>query len=324
MLRKYIKNIFKKKRPCFKSYPLNKEIFWNKGFAMLCDHYEFGDINFENYNNIKKGDIVWVRGDNLKIFFDHKFDQIKEPFILVSANSTLSLPKEILSTEIIEKINSPKILHWFCQNCSNITNPKISHLPLGLDFHSQYEKTSWRYKTILTPLEQEKLLLGSRNLTIENKINLVYADFHFNNSTKLLIRRDDSIKIDRKAIYKDLKNNPAVYFEKKRIPRNALWKEMAKYRFIISPHGSGLDCHRTWEALVLGSYVIVEKSALDPLYKNLPVVIVDDFKEITKDNLNIWFNQFQKEYNYNHYYQYLTYDYWINKIKEKQRSFLAI
>jgi hypothetical protein len=154
-------------------------------------------------------------------------------------------------------------------------------------------------------------------LAPKQKLNLAYADFQFNNSTRLLKKRDPKIKKDRKEIFKQLKNNSAVKFQTRRLNRDALWAEMAKYDFIISPHGSGLDCHRTWEALVLGSFVIVEKSVLDPLYQGLPVKIVDDFAQITSRDLATWKSEFQQNHKYQDYFHLLTNNYWIKKIREK-------
>ena len=58
---------------------------------------------------------------------------------------------------------------------------------------------------------------------------------------------------------------------------------MIKYRFIISPHGNGLDCHRTWEALALGCYPIIKSSPLDCMFEGLPVIIVNNWNEVTPD-----------------------------------------
>jgi hypothetical protein len=76
--------------------------------------------------------------------------------------------------------------------------------------------------------------------------------------------------------------------------------------------GHGMDCHRTWEALMLGSVVIVKKSQLDSLYEDLPVLIVNDWDEITQELLNTTLLSFKdKTFNYDK----LTLKYWINKIK---------
>ena len=55
---------------------------------------------------------------------------------------------------------------------------------------------------------------------------------------------------------------------------------MIKYKWIISPHGNGLDCHRTYEAIALGCIPIVKTSTLDILYKDMPIIIVDNWSQI--------------------------------------------
>ena len=72
-----------------------------------------------------------------------------------------------------------------------------------------------------------------------------------------------------------------------RVTPKELWKKYANdHTFIISTHGNGLDCHRTWEILLLGGIVITKKSSLDPMFKDLPVVLVDDWDEC-KDYNNL-------------------------------------
>jgi hypothetical protein len=80
----------------------------------------------------------------------------------------------------------------------------------------------------------------------------------------------------------------------------------------LSPIGHGLDCHRTWEALILGSIPIVKSSPLDSLYDGLPVLIINDWREISKDLLKDTINKF-KQIDFN--YDKITSKYWINKIR---------
>ena len=60
-------------------------------------------------------------------------------------------------------------------------------------------------------------------------------------------------------------------------------KELRKNRFVVSPPGNGLDSHSTWEALLVGCIPIVASSALDPVYEDLPVWKVNDWRDVTDD-----------------------------------------
>ena len=48
-------------------------------------------------------------------------------------------------------------------------------------------------------------------------------------------------------------------------------------RYVISPPGNGPDCHRTWEAMYLGSIPIVLKSSWPFNHLDLPVLAVNDW-----------------------------------------------
>ena len=51
---------------------------------------------------------------------------------------------------------------------------------------------------------------------------------------------------------------------------------------MVSTHGNGLDCHRTWEMLFYGMIPIVKTSSLDVLYRNLSVVVVSEWSRCVK------------------------------------------
>jgi len=65
------------------------------------------------------------------------------------------------------------------------------------------------------------------------------------------------------------------------IPRIETWKNMTEYTFVLSPFGNGLDCHRTWEALLCGCIPIVRTNVFNELFEGLPVLIVENWKDIT-------------------------------------------
>jgi hypothetical protein len=77
------------------------------------------------------------------------------------------------------------------------------------------------------------------------------------------------------------------------VSQGEIWRRYASYPFVVSAAGNGLDCHRTWELLYLGSIVITKNSPLDPLFEGFPVVTIDDWSEVAdKDNLAKWLQQY--------------------------------
>jgi hypothetical protein len=60
---------------------------------------------------------------------------------------------------------------------------------------------------------------------------------------------------------------------------------IADHFFVLSPPGNGVDCHRTWEVLYAGRVPILLRGPYTALYRDLPVLLVDDWSEVTERRL---------------------------------------
>ena len=88
---------------------------------------------------------------------------------------------------------------------------------------------------------------------------------------------------------------------------------MRNSQYIISDRGRGFECHRTWEALALGVVPIIKTSVNDILFKDMPVLIVESYKEISDNLLN-------KNYTFDNLnLKKITLEYWVDIIKQKKR-----
>jgi hypothetical protein len=112
-----------------------------------------------------------------------------------------------------------------------------------------------------------------------------------------------------------------------KIPK--IYKRNRQYPFWLSPRGNGLDCHRTWEALYLDIIPIVWNSSLNILYENLPVIIINDHKELNEKFLYDKFNEIsEKKLSQTKSYQYekLRHAYWrqliLNKSRYKEKKYI--
>lgn len=59
----------------------------------------------------------------------------------------------------------------------------------------------------------------------------------------------------------------------------AYLRGLASSYFCIAPRGHGIDTHRTWEALALGTVPIVTRTPLTDQHPDLPFVVLDDWSE---------------------------------------------
>ena len=83
-----------------------------------------------------------------------------------------------------------------------------------------------------------------------------------------------------------------------------------EHKFVLSPRGNGLDCHRTWEVLMLKRIPVIKREgSMEHLYKNMPVLFVDDWTDLNQINLDEVYSEFFFDDQ-----DYLTLNYWKNKL----------
>ncbi|HKO53540.1 MAG TPA: hypothetical protein VJV79_37785 [Polyangiaceae bacterium] len=295
---------------------------WSRGLALLCDHNGGGDfvkrqrggrdpLRFDPalFDHVKDGDLVWMRMIALSQFMAEALPRIRARFALVSGDEDWGIPAGFPGSQ--QLLADPRVVCWFTQNYDGSDpNRKLMPLPIGLDFHTISNGRKWGHWPA-TPAAQEaelELLRSEAPANSERQLR-VHADFHFSKH-KQQVWGDD-----RAAVQRALAGNPDVQFQTRKLRRLELWREKTRYAFVVSPHGNGLDCHRTWESLVLGNIVIVKRSSLDPLYEGLPVVIVDAWSEVSTENLRRWHVQHCHAFQEPRVLERLTNQYWIANMR---------
>lgn len=237
------------------------------------------------------------------------------PFVLVTHHGDATIP-DLSIDKSNEILNSPNLIHWFSQNLTKHDNPKLTPIPIGINYHSLYLQEApnlwWGKGGVETPVEQEKFLETLEKKPFDQRELKVYTNFKHQQHTAKL-HNGKQTKSDRvlalEQIPKDL-----IVIEESGVKRNKTWENMVKYAFTASPLGNGLDCHRTWEILASGGIPIVKKSTNDPLYKDLPVLIVDEWSDINENLLKDTINKFKNtKFNMDK----VTNKYWVDLIKEK-------
>lgn len=288
--------IYVSSRGILKSCDIHSNIF-------VSSTYSVSGYDIE-WNNIKDGSTIYICSSAIPYFISNIFPNVKNYFILVSGDCDESIPLHIFKdNNFIKFIEDNRIIHWFTQNWIGDAHPKVSNIPIGLDYHTMSTgNTSWG--NMLTPEQQEKLLteLNKKALIFFDRKIKCYSNFHFFTTTRYGHDRIDAIN----KIPKEL-----VFYEEVKVDRLTTWKNQINYAFVISPHGNGLDCHRTWEALCLGCIPIVKTSPLNILFEDLPVLIINDWSDVTEELLYKTIHDFK---NKTFKYEKLTLKYWIDKI----------
>lgn len=305
---------------------------WNFGFASQADmglvtppelykDYLGNHMNVAALQNANAGDIIWIRAANFQQFYKDVFPKIKAPIVLIICDGDECFPSTVTKGMDFEAFLADKnIIHIFAQNFDYAgKSSKISHLPIGIDFHTiafrEGGKGYWGQKG--SPMEQEAFLndlLKTLQPTSKRK-KRAYVDFQLNDSLRhAYCRTHVKPGESRETIFKTIIQTNLIDFGSQ-MSRGDLWKTKGQYAFSVSPHGNGLDCHRTWEDLILGCIVIVKTSPLDPLYEGLPVVIVKDWDEVNQKNFDLWIEKFGDAFSNPNYRERLKHEYWMKKIR---------
>ena len=278
------------------------------GLMKACDELQI--INYLNpwkisidWNKMlhtgKEGCCIYVKFENINDFI-HQINNIPFKFILITGDGDEVNPCTLINFDTFYNVvNNDKIIKWYSVNCIENLHYKFSLIPIGLKYHCD---ALWNNISIDS---QENMLetIKTNSLPFNKRICKAYSNFHFSFYNEF--------GNPRKKVIDNLNPN-LVFYEPHKISKEQTYINQSKYCFALSPLGHGMDCHRTWESLILGCIVIVQTSPLDSLYKDLPVLIVNDWADVTEDLLKITLKVFEKK---TFLYEKLTLKYWVNKMK---------
>lgn len=249
-----------------------------------------GGISF-NPALVKRGDAIFLRASHADDFFDHIVPHIKHPFIIVSHGEYYD---GCSNTTIAKYLNHQKVIAWFSTHPCPEPYTKLHAIPLGVWVNNRSYASHQELSTLF------------RKLRAHKKTGLVYANFA------------EWADPERKKLVKLLHDKQWCSFRES-LPFLEYFEEMANYAFTLSPRGLGIDCYRTWEALLVGSIPIVKSSWLDSIYQDLPVLIINDWKELTEEFLLQKYKELTtREYSL----EKLSIDYWAFKIASIREGFL--
>lgn len=239
-------------------------------------------IDFREDAQLAVGGSIYCCTDALENFANHVIDDISVPFVLVSGDADTVVSPGTLRAGVFDKIMShPTLLRWYAQNIG-AAGDELHFLPIGLDYTTMsYFPEVWGDTVNRSAFEQERMLLEIRNKAapaLDRKC-LAYCNWQFTLQYRLA---DGSTSTNHERVQcLEQVDRSACFFEPTFVPRQATWSNQVAYAFALCPAGNGPDTHRLWEALVLGCIPVVKRNYLSAFLYDLPVVVVDDWREIS-------------------------------------------
>ncbi len=218
---------------------------------------------------LKDGDLVYTH----TFYADQLFERLNKKITLITHNCDWN----------VNTAPPDLVLKWYTTNV-NIVHERVFSIPIGI------ENDFW--------LKDKKLLM-ERKLKVEKKFkNLIYINHN-------------------------VKTNPAKRQNPYDVLRGKEWAtchmgangqgfdnyidNVYNHPFVVCPEGNGIDTHRIWECLYMKTIPVVLKNINNSFYTDLPILMLDDWGELTDRFLHDNFMEMsQKEWNL----EKLNFEYW--------------
>jgi hypothetical protein len=254
--------------------------------------------------------------------------EANKPYVLITCMDDPTFPNKVVggffNTVTSENPSAGLFRHWFTTNCSvrdidgvapATSLAKITPIPYGVDYWTLTLRKTWANTHMADACRQDRelsrlrdsMLHFSKRYDAHTNPPRIYINFQFNLNGNGCFERLFAYY----TIPRDLMN-----IERRRVNRYETWGAYTQNVFVASPRGNGLDTIRTWEALMLGCIVIVQRipgsPVIEELYADLPVVIIDRWSDLSRDFLDRILSEYSRR---TFRYEKLTMQYWIDRIE---------
>lgn len=203
--------------------------------------------------------IFFIKPDFLNGFIQNVLPKINYNFILLTHDSDIPVTEEYHQI-----LNNPFLIKWFGMNC-HIIHDKVQPIPIGM------ANEVWPHGNKDTLLK----IINEKN----KKENLIYCNFDPNTN---ISARTYALSV--------LQNFDFIHFENKKLNYEEYLRKLSTYKYVISPPGNSVDCHRIWEAIYLGVIPVVLKSIPMVYFKDCPILFINDWKDLSINLLHDKYN----------------------------------
>lgn len=203
--------------------------------------------------------VFFVKTDYLKQFYQQYLSYINYDFILITHDADNPINQDylpILENKFLKK--------WFGMNC-HILHDKLQTIPIGV------ANECW-------PHGDKQAILDVANSN-NKKTGLIYSNFDKNTNTS---QRDDVNNILNKL--------DGYNIETDKLPYKQYLEKLSSYKFVVSPPGNSVDCHRVWESIYVGTVPIVLKSVPMVYFKDCPIFFINEWKDLYNVDLEDMYN----------------------------------
>lgn len=270
---------------------------------------------------VTNGSCIFIKSDMFALFVHRVMPHISNTFVLVVHNGDLSspdgqtdapsigLPQPHLSHVIKQKYNEGLLLAQYSSNLwwrsvhpgnhSSIIRghpPHLHCLPIGIEnrMYSIGARPKRYINAMKRQLNQTKLDVATR-ARLERKHLLLIA------FTPKRRAPDRSKALDAVLLkgVQALEEGTFYNYVPSNLSHEKWLEAISRHKFVLAPHGHGLDTHRITEILLMGGIPVMKKSSISSCYDDtdnegptgamlrgsLPVVVVKQWSDVTEERL---------------------------------------
>ena len=181
------------------------------------------------------------------------------------------------------------VINWFSQNV-NIIHDRVESIPIGLENDCWYP--------------EKKIKMIAKLKEPRNYKNLVYMNHNISTNPAKRTKPYEVLK-DKSWVTTDMGVNGRRFDE--------YLDNIYNHKFVVCPGGNGIDTHRIWECLYMGTTPIMESNINGSFYNELPIAYAVDWEGVDEQWL-VKTNDYIVRYKNAWKYEMLTFEYWKNKI----------
>lgn len=259
-------------------------------FNIVSKNDDFFYIRSKNFT-LKENDKIFCRTEDLKsLFYILKNNHFKNIKLITHQSDLLITDKHIKSKP--ECISS-----WYSVNVGS-SSKYLCPIPIGL--------SNEHFKNLNS---RDFAEVGNETMnSFDNANKQITMFINFQKSTNL---------VERGGLYDIFRDQNWAKIEDPFLNKETYLEYLKNSQFTLCPYGNGVDTHRIWEALHSGSIPITKYHQTFEYLDNLPVLFVDDYKEINEKLLSEFIEQFNPE-NFN--LEKMYFQYWKDIIEMKEIS----
>jgi hypothetical protein len=244
----------------------------------------YSDIEGDNtLEGLKDNDTVFIKTEFIQGFCNSLGRSVSPSDVrvnIITHDSDMSISEELFNQVMNDGIKS-----WYGINIEH-KDPRLFSIPIGLA--NEYCPLALKIGEI-TPSDKG---VDKNLLYVNHRINTYPRD-----------------RIEPYTIFEGKDWSTVVQPSN---DKKAYIEGVKSHKFVLCPRGNGVDTHRMWETLYLGSIPIIKRSINASFYEDLPILVIDEYSDINKEMLESNYEDItSKEYDES----MMTSEWWLDKIK---------